>query len=69
MDNKREERRQRAEQAREAQERFKRQRAMRSRMMLVVGLLAVIVIGLVATRRGRADGRVWSAEHGHWHDK
>jgi hypothetical protein len=39
--------------------------------MLVGGVLAVIVLGFLATRRDGAEsgGRVWSAEHGHWHDR
>jgi hypothetical protein len=34
-------------------------------------VLAVIAAGVMATRRGgeESQGRVWSAEHGHWHEK
>jgi len=39
-------------------------------MLVVVGVLAVIAIAILGvTRRQTLPGRVWSPEHGHWHDK
>jgi hypothetical protein len=70
--NKREERKQRSEEQREQQERLKRQKARRSRAMFVVGVLVLLAAGYLATRRKdgqEKDGKVWSAAHGHWHDK
>jgi hypothetical protein len=68
----REERKQRSEEHREQQERLKRQKQFRSRAMFVVGVLVLIAAGYLATRRDAGDqqnGKVWSAAHGHWHDK
>jgi hypothetical protein len=37
---------------------------------MVVVLLAVLAVGALALgRRQEGGGRVWSPEHGHWHDK
>lgn len=69
MTTKREERKERADQAKEARESHRRQRVFGKRLLMVFAALAVIAIVFAATRRGRADGRVWSAEHGHWHDR
>lgn len=72
MSTKREERRQRADEHREAQERERRRRQWKSRALFAVGALALIAMGFMATRRHDGDesnGRVWSAAHGHWHDK
>jgi hypothetical protein len=69
MTTKREERKQRAELEKQQKERQRRQRAMRSRLLVAAGALAVITIGVMLVRRERPSGRVWSAEHGHWHDK
>ena len=77
MSKKREERKQRAEEHRAAQERFQRQRQLRKRAFAVVGVLALIAIGFLAVTRSGGEvrdgeernGRVWSAAHGHWHDK
>ncbi|MGQ0650625.1 MAG: hypothetical protein ACT4P7_24050 [Gemmatimonadaceae bacterium] len=69
MTNKREERRQRAEESKEARERQRRQRALGTRFAMVAGVLIVLALLFAATRRGRPEGRVWSAEHGHWHDR
>ena len=70
MTAKREERKQRSEQERLERERQKRAEGMRKRFMLVAGVLAVIaVIALAMTRRQAGSGRVWSPEHGHFHDK
>ena len=71
MDNKREARRQRAELHRQTQERRHRQRVMRSRLLIVLGAAAVLAIGFMIARRDpqASEGRVWSAAHGHWHDR
>ena len=73
MATKREERKQRAEAQRDAQVRERRQRQWRSRALFAAGVLALIAMGVLATRRSDGDesknGQVWSAEHGHWHDK
>jgi hypothetical protein len=40
--------------------------------MIAVGALVLIAAAFMATRRrdgGENNGRVWSAAHGHWHDK
>lgn len=66
---KREERKERAEQARQHAERMKAQKRLRSRLMVIGGVLVVLAVGFLATRRGGGNGRVWSAEHGHWHDQ
>jgi hypothetical protein len=71
MPTKREERRERSEAQKLERARQMRQRVVRSRVMVVVGILAVIAVAVVL-RRQRAtpnDGRVWSAAHGHWHDR
>ena len=72
MATKREERKQRAEAQREAQEHQRRRRRLRSRAMIAVGALVLIAAAFMATRRrdgAENNGRVWSAAHGHWHDK
>lgn len=71
MDAKREARRQRAELKRQDQDRRRRQRVMRSRLLIVLGAAAVLVIGFMIARRDpqASGGRVWSAAHGHWHDR
>ena len=72
MDTKREERKQRAEAQRDAQIRERRQRQWRSRALFTAGILVLIAMGFLATRRRdgeEKDGKVWSAAHGHWHDK
>ncbi len=71
MPNKREERRERAEAEKQSRERYQRQKVWRSRLLLVAGVLGLIAV-VVITMRRRGDesgGRVWSAAHGHWHDK
>ena len=71
-EDKREERKQRAEAQREADERHRRRRQLKSRALFAVGALALVAAGFLATRRRDGDeknGRVWSAAHGHWHDK
>ena len=72
MSTKREERKQRAEEHREAQERERRRRRWRSRVLAIVGTAALIAVVFLLMRRRdgeTSDGRVWSAAHGHWHDK
>lgn len=68
---KREERRQRAALEREHKERQQRKKVMRSRFLFALGAAAVIVLGVLLARRDAPDtaGRVWSPEHGHWHDR
>jgi hypothetical protein len=68
---KREERKQRAEANRAAQERLQRQRQWRSRALIVLGMLALFSVAWLVMRGGgeAEPGRVWSAEHGHWHDR
>ena len=66
----REERKHRSELERQDRERQKRSQGSRARMLVVVGVLAVIAVAILGvTRRQTSPGRVWSAEHGHWHDK
>ena len=68
MSSKREERRQRSEAERLERERHKRATGRRSRMILIFGVLVVAAIAVLGVTRSRSDsGRVWSAEHGHWH--
>jgi hypothetical protein len=72
MATKREERKQRSEVQKQNQERQGRQRRWKSRALFVVGALALVAMGFMATRHRDGDesnGRVWSAAHGHWHDK
>ena len=70
--SKREERKQRAEEHRVAQEQARRNRQWRSRAAFAVGVLVLAAAAFMATRRSGGDennGRVWSAAHGHWHEK
>lgn len=70
MDSKREARRQRAEAERQRRERERRQKALRSRLLIVAGVIGVLALSALALgRRDAGAGRVWSAEHGHWHDQ
>ena len=74
MSTKREERKQRSEAQKQNQERQARQRRWKSRALFVAGVAALAAIGFmaVATRHRdgeESNGRVWSAAHGHWHDK
>jgi hypothetical protein len=73
MSTKREERKQRADVHRLAQEQLARRKTWRSRAMFAVGVLAVLAAVFMATRGPKdgeeRNGRVWSAAHGHWHDK
>ena len=71
--NKREERKQRSEAHKAEQERAAKQRKWRSRAFVVVGVAAVIAAAVMFTTRRtdgeESNGRVWSAAHGHWHEK
>jgi hypothetical protein len=69
MTSKREERKQRSEAERLFREQSKRAQAMRKRFFLIAGVVAVGVIVWLGLSRRQQSGRVWSAEHGHWHDK
>jgi len=71
---KREERKQRSEEHKAELERLKQKRRFRSRVKVVVAVLVLAVTGFVlAARHPRdgeeRDGRIWSAAHGHWHDR
>ena len=71
--NKREERKQRSEAHKAEQELLAKQRKWRSRALFALGVAAVIAAAVMFTTRrtdgDESNGRVWSAAHGHWHDK
>lgn len=72
--SKREERKQRSEEHKAEVERFKQKKRLRSRVTMIVAALGLAVVGyLLAARHPRdgeeRDGRIWSAAHGHWHDR
>ncbi|MCC6773827.1 MAG: hypothetical protein IT360_21760 [Gemmatimonadaceae bacterium] len=68
--DKREERRRRAEQAQEARVLRVKQQVLRRRVLIAAGILIAVAFVWAATHRGSAPaGRVWSPEHGHWHDQ
>jgi len=71
MTTKREARKERSEVERQIRERREHRRKLRSRMLVVMGALAVLAAAALTMRRGQGEnaGRVWSPEHGHWHDK
>lgn len=69
MNFKREERKQRSEADRVHREHAKRAQTMRNRFIFVAGVLIVAGVVWLAVNRRQQSGRVWSAEHGHWHDK
>ena len=71
---KREERKQRSEEHKAEVERLKQKRRFQSRVTVVVVVLGLAVAGYVLAARRPKDGevrngQVWSAAHGHWHDK
>ena len=68
MSTKREERKQRSEADRVYREQMKRAQAMRKRFFFVAGVLIVGVVVWLNISRRQQSGRVWSAEHGHWHN-
>ena len=72
--SKREERKQRSEELKAEQERLNKKKQVRSRAMFVVVLIVIGAAGYLVTSRHPKDGeerngRIWSAAHGHWHDK
>jgi hypothetical protein len=72
--SKREERKQRSEEHKAEQERIKRSKQVRSRVTFVVVVLGAIVAVSYFTMSRPKDGeerngRIWSAAHGHWHDR
>ena len=72
--SKREERKQRSEEHRAELERLNRKRRLQSRVTLVVAVLGLaMAVYVLAARHPKdgeeRDGRIWSAAHGHWHDK
>ncbi len=71
MATKREERKKRADAERESREQRARQRKLRSGALIVVGVVALAAVAFMSLRRDGevSNGRVWSAAHGHWHDK
>ena len=70
---KREERKQRSEAHKAELEQAARQRKWKSRAVFVLGVVAVIAAAVMFTTRRtdgeESNGRVWSAAHGHWHEK
>jgi hypothetical protein len=71
MSTKREARKQRSEAHREAQVRARRQHRWKSRTLIAVGALTLLTLAFLVLRRKDAEGtgRVWSPEHGHYHDR
>ena len=72
--NKREERKQRSEEHKAEQERLKQKRRLQSRVTFVIVVLgavaAVSYFIIIRPKDGEErDGRIWSAAHGHWHDR
>lgn len=67
--SKREERKLRAEAERLEREHMQRARKARARLLFIVGALAVLGMGVLYVTRRSGSGRVWSAAHGHYHDK
>ncbi|MBV6521775.1 MAG: hypothetical protein MNPFHGCM_01919 [Gemmatimonadaceae bacterium] len=71
MATKREERLQRSEARKKDEIRRQRQQVWRKRVLVIAGALGILTLGFVLKRQREAtsDGRVWSAAHGHWHDR
>ena len=72
--SKREERKQRSEEHKAGLERLKQKKRFRSRVTLVVTVLGLALAGYVLAARRPRDGEernglIWSAAHGHWHNK
>ena len=72
--SKREERKQRSEEHKAELERLKQKKRFQARATIVVAVLGLAVAGFVFAARRPKDGeerngRIWSAAHGHWHDK
>ena len=69
MSTKREERKQRAEAERIHREHMKRAQVMRNRLFFITGVVVVAAVVWLGLSKRQQSGRVWSAEHGHFHDK
>ena len=72
--SRREERKQRSEEYKAELERLKQKKRFQSRVTFVVAVLGLAVAGYLLAARHPKDGeerngRIWSAAHGHWHDK
>ena len=72
--SKREERKQRSEEHKAELERLKQRRRFQSRATFVIVVLAVVAAVsyfiIIRPKDGEErDGRIWSAAHGHWHDR
>lgn len=72
--SKREERKHRSEEHKAELERLKQKKRFQSRVTLLVTVLVLAVAGYVLAARRPKDGEernglVWSAAHGHWHNK
>ena len=68
MSTKREERKQRSEAERIHREQMKRAQVVRNRLFFVAGVVVVAAMVWLGVSRRQQSGRVWSAEHGHWHN-
>ena len=68
MSTKREERKQRSEADRVYREQMKRAQVMRNRFFVIAGVVIVAVVAWLGISRRQQAGRVWSAEHGHFHN-
>jgi hypothetical protein len=69
MTTKREERKQRSEAERLEREQMKRARGRRAKVFFIAGVVVIGAVVWLGLSRRQQSGRVWSAEHGHWHDK
>jgi hypothetical protein len=69
-DSKREARLERSAQERRDRELRQRNRKFQSRILFAAGVIVAATIVTLAMIRneGGNQGRVWSAEHGHWHN-
>ena len=72
--SKRQERKQRSEEHQAELERLNQKKRLQSRVTVVIALIGLAVVGYVLAARHPRDGeerngRIWSAAHGHWHDK
>jgi len=71
---KREERKQRSARHKAEVERLKQKKRFQSRVTFVLAVLVLTAVGFVLASLHPDDGeerngRIWSAAHGHWHDK
>jgi hypothetical protein len=37
-------------------------------MLIAAAIIGAIIVGITSARSNSGSGRVWSAEHGHYHD-